>query len=107
MKRLGLSWTGCAPSCYVKFDVTSKVRDQFGLSDLKRVSPSAAPLRVPKAYPHPIQHYPIQTLCVRSEPVFLIPACVCIRVGVSRCTLVLFAESPRSARPLRLHANNS
>ena len=46
------------PSCYVKFDVTSKMRDQFGLSDFKRVSPSAAPLRVPKAYPHPIQHYP-------------------------------------------------
>ena len=46
------------PSCYVKFDVTSKVRDQFGLSDLKRVSPLLPPLCAFEGLPHPIQHYP-------------------------------------------------
>ena len=58
------------PSCYVKFDVTSKVRDQFGLSDLKRVSPSAAPLRVRRLTHTQYNTIPIQTLCVRSRPVF-------------------------------------
>ena len=71
MKRLGLSWTSCAlPSCYVKFDVTSKVRDQFGLSDLKRVSPLLPPLCAFEGLPTQYNTIPIQTLCVRSRPVF-------------------------------------
>ena len=47
------------PSCYVKFDVTSKIARPVRTIGLEaRFPASAAPLRVPKAYPHPIQHYP-------------------------------------------------
>ena len=53
------------PSCYVKFDVTSKVRDQFGLSDLKRVSPFCRPSARSEGLPTQYNTIPIQTLCVR------------------------------------------
>ena len=59
------------PVCYVKFDVTFRIARPARTIGLDgRFRPSAAPLRVPRTYPHPIAHFPDSERSVRSRPVF-------------------------------------
>ena len=59
------------PSCYVKFDVTSKIARPVRTIGLEARFPlSAAPLRVRRLTHTQYNTIPIQTLCVRSRPVF-------------------------------------
>ena len=96
------------PVCYVKFDVTFRIARPARTIGLDgRFRPSAAPLRVPRTYPHPIAHFPDseRSVCVLglfSHTCLWVYLCLGLSLHA-----VLFAESPRSARPLRPRINNS